>query len=365
MGRHAAHHGDRNNAGRKLPGGYAGAILLALIPPLWRAVMDRRLSRPDRRVHPRQARWLCALAVGTASLALAGCGASRLPPISAETPPSPTDPDAVRRGAYLVAAANCIGCHTDKKHYGKPFAGGGEVPTDFGVYYSRNITPDRAHGIGSWSDDAFLRALRRGISPSGDYYFPAFPYTAFTGMTDRDILDIKAYLMTQPAASTQNKKPAVPFPYNFRPGLALWRALYFKPGPLKPDADKSSAWNRGNYLVNAVAHCGECHSPRNKLGAIDNARRFAGGKLATASGKPEPNYATRAPNITTDLTDGIGTWTTADIVQLLKLGMKHNGDFVAAPMSEVVEGTSKLTDADRAAIATYLKSLAPLRGRGG
>jgi len=293
---------------------------------------------------------------------LGGC-ASKLPP--SQAPLSPADPEAAGRGAYLVAAANCIGCHTDKNAFGQPFAGGGEVATPFGVYYSRNITPDRAHGIGAWSDQAFLRALRQGIAPNGDYYFPPFPFPAFTGMTDRDILDIKAYLMTQKPSAAENKRPAVGFPYNVRTTMVLWRTLYFKAGPLKPDPAKSAEWNRGNYLVNAVSHCPECHTHRTKLGGLDEKRRFAGGTLDTPGHRTVPNYATKAPNITPHMSDGIGPWSTADIVRLLQTGARPNGTFVTAPMADVVEGTSKLNDDDRRAIAVYLKSQPALPGRGG
>jgi mono/diheme cytochrome c family protein len=362
MGNHGRHHGRgaRVDAPNLLPGGYAGAILLALVPPLWKRIMDPRADALAMRTSTRRA------SVGAAGsallLALSAC-ATKLPP--APEPLDPRDPEAARRGAYLVAAANCIGCHTDKKAFGQPFAGGGAVATPFGVYYSRNITPDRTHGIGAWSDQAFLRALRQGIAPNGDYYFPAFPFPAFTGMTDRDILDIKAYLMTREPSAAANKKPDVPFPYNVRASMVLWRALYFKEGPLRPDPAKSAEWNRGNYLANAVSHCPECHTHRNKLGALDEKRRFAGGTLDAPGHRTVPNYATKAPNITPHLSDGIGAWSVADIVKLLATGARPNGTFVAAPMSEVVDGTAKLTDADRRAIAVYLKSLSPLAGRAG
>jgi len=278
-----------------------------------------------------------------------------------EAPPAPhveaaPDARAVERGKYLVDAANCVGCHTDKKHGGLPFAGGGAIATSFGLYYSRNITPDAVNGIGAWSDRDFLRALRRGISPSGTHYFPAFPFPSFTGMTDRDILDIRAYLLTLPPAATANKPHDVPFPYDVRSTMLIWRLLYFDEGPLATVPGESPEWNRGNYLVNAVSHCGECHTPRNALGALDGAHRFAGSKLA--DGK-------RVPNITQDAADGIGKWSEDDIVTLLKFGALPGFDFVQAPMSEVVDGTAKLSDADRKAIAVYLKTLPALPGKGG
>lgn len=290
---------------------------------------------------------------------LAGCGPQQSPSASILSGAAqPQDPQAVKRGEYLFNAANCVGCHTDKEHGGMRLAGGRAVETPFGAYFSRNITPDPVHGIGAWSDADFLRALRRGIAPDGAHYFSAFPFPAFTGMTDRDILDIKSYLLTQKPEPTQNKPHAVGFPFDVRATMVLWRMLYFTPGPLQPDPSKSVEWNRGAYLVHAVSHCGECHTPRTALGGLERQRQLGGAILAGADRK-------RAPNITADIKDGIGSWTLDDITALLKLGIKQNGDFVAAPMSEVVEGTARLSDADRLAIAIYLQSVPPLPGKGG
>ena len=177
-------------------------------------------------------------------------------------------------------------------------------------------------------------------------------------MTDRDILDIKAYLMTQTAVALPNKPHDVPFPFDVRVTMVPWRLLYFSAGPLEPDPARSTEWNRGAYLVNAVTHCGECHTPRNFLGALDKAHRFAGARLAGPTAK-------RVPNITPHPSDGIGAWSLEDIATVLKTGMTADGDFVAAPMSEVVEGTARLTDSDRRSIAIYLKSLPPQPGKGG
>jgi mono/diheme cytochrome c family protein len=297
--------------------------------------------------------WLIMLAMNAAIYACSPGG--HLSETQSDHPASP-DADAVKRGEYLADAANCVGCHTDKKHGGQPFAGGGEVPTPFGIYYSRNITPDPKYGIGAWTDQDFLRALRQGISPSGAHYFPAFPFPSFTGMTDRDILDIRAYLLTQKPAAVANKPHAVPFPYDVRSTMVLWRLLYFNQGPLAPDPSKSPEWNRGRYLVSAVAHCGECHTPRNFLGASEKGRSFAGAQLSGANAK-------WAPNITPDAEHGIGKWSLDEIATVLKLGTTPDGSVVESPMSEVVEGTSKLTDADRAAIAVYLKSVPALPGK--
>jgi mono/diheme cytochrome c family protein len=270
------------------------------------------------------------------------------------------DPAAAGRGAYLVAAAGCARCHTAKAAGGARFAGGQAILSRFGTFTSRNITPDATHGIGAWSDAEFVAALRTGVSPGGETYFPTFPFTSFTLITERDMLDIRAYLRTQPPAPQEAHEPpsGVPFPLNLPHSMSLWRALYFAEGPLKPDPQQSAQWNRGAYLANAVVHCGECHTPRNWLAAREDDRRFAGGIAYGPGGK-------HAPNITPDTADGIGRWRLEDITALLKTGITPEGDFVAAPMSEVVEGTSKLTDDDRRAIAVYLKSLPAVGGKGG
>ncbi len=287
-------------------------------------------------------------------LALVGCAAQ--PPAGPATIAT-RDPQAARRGEYLFNAGNCVACHTDSKHGGARLAGGGAIETPFGTYYSGNITPDPIYGIGAWSDADFLQALRQGVAPDGSHYFSAFPFPAFTFMTDRDILDIRAYLATQAPVAQPNRPHDVGFPFDMRLSMVAWRALYFTPGPLAPDPAQSAEWNRGAYLTIAVGHCGECHTPRTALGGPDQDHRFGGHRLSGTPGK-------LAPNISTDRQDGIGQWRAEEIAELLKSGMTPKGDFVAAPMSEVVDGTAKLTDADRMAIATYLKSLPAVPGKG-
>lgn len=292
-----------------------------------------------------------ARAVG---LALALLSAACARPSAPAPGVASTDPGAAARGRYLTEAADCAGCHT--RPGGARFAGGRAIVTPFGTYYSDNITPDPAAGIGAWSDADFLRAMRQGTSPNGDDYFPAFPFPSFTAMTDRDILDIRAYLAMQPPAAQPDRPPDAAFPFNMRAAMGAWRLLYFTPGPYVGDPRQSVQWNRGAYLANAVAHCGECHTPRGPLGAIEHDRRFAG----TLSAK----RGVRAPNITPDPVDGIGKWSIDDIADLLKLGVTPQGDFVGREMADVVTGTSHLTDADRRAIAVYLKSVPPLHDTG-
>lgn len=263
------------------------------------------------------------------------------------------EPDAVARGAYLAAAAGCGECHTDTKHGGKPFAGGRAIATPFGTFYSPNITPDRETGIGGWSDAQFLRALRYGLAPDGTNYYPAFPYTSFTKIEDSDVLAIKAYLFSLPPVRQKNRPHDLRFPFSWRFLLTPWKWLFFETGPFRSDPQRSAAYNRGAYLVTALAHCGECHTPRNWLGATEP-DRFLAGTAHGPDGKP-------VPNITPDRATGIGAWSEDDIVTLLKDGQKPDFDFVGGLMGEVVDGTAKLTDADRRAIAVYIKSLPAIR----
>jgi mono/diheme cytochrome c family protein len=258
------------------------------------------------------------------------------------------------RGAYLFAAADCAGCHTDIAHGGKPLAGGRALATPFGTFFSPNITPDAAYGIGKWQESDLRRALRDGTGPDGTHFFPVFPFPSFTGMSDGDIADLYAYLMAQPAVAEPNKPHDVSPPFGWRFTLVFWRALFFTPGPLAADPGRDAEWNRGNYLANAVAHCGECHTPRNFLGALAKGSAFAG--------NPHGPDGQEAPNITPDLAHGIGKWSIEQIATVLKTRDTPDGDKVGKGMAEVVKGTSQLTDADRRAIAVYLKTLKPIPG---
>ena len=264
-------------------------------------------------------------------------------------------PDA-ERGKYLFDAAGCQGCHTDVKGKGRPLAGGRKLKTPFGVFMSPNITADPRHGIGNWSDEDFIRALRLGVAPDGRHYFPVFPYPSYTGMTDRDLLDIKAYLFTRPKAAAANRPHDVGPPFGWRFLVPLWKAIYFTPGPFRPDPARSGEWNRGAYLVTALIHCGECHTPRGFLGGKKAGMALAGTKDGPTGGI--------IPNITPDKETGIGRWPEADLREILTSGMLPDGDFVGSEMGEVVDGsTSKLTGADLAAVIVYLGSLPPVNHR--
>jgi len=261
---------------------------------------------------------------------------------------------AAARGAYLFTAAGCAGCHTDIAGKGPPLAGGRALKTPFGTFYGPNITPDPDQGIGRWSFEDFRRAMRLGLAPDGSHYFPVFPYPSFTGMTDADLADLWAYMRGLAPVARPNRPHDVAFPFSWRLPMAGWKWLFFEPGPFVADPARSPEWNRGAYLVQAVAHCGECHTPRNRLGALDRDRHLAG----TASG---PGGGP-VPNITPDPDTGIGRWSAADLTYMLAIGLLPDGDVVGDEMGEVVEnGTSKLTDADRTAIAEYLRSVDPVR----
>ena len=289
---------------------------------------------------PRETARLTAAALAAICLAFGGLAARA------------ADTDPAARGAYLAAAAGCADCHTDAKNRGRPYAGGRALTTPFGTFYAPNITPDPETGIGRWSDAQFLNALREGLSPDGANYFPVFPYPSFTKITDDDARAIKAYLFAQPAVRQANRAHDVAFPFSWRFLLNGWKLLFFRPGPYRPAPERGEAYNRGAYLVTALAHCGECHTPRNWFGATEPSRFLAG----TSHG-PEGKAV---PNITPDPDTGIGTWSEQDIITLLKDGQTPDFDFVGGAMGEIVRNTSRLDDDDRQAIAVYLRSLPPI-----
>lgn len=258
------------------------------------------------------------------------------------------------RGAMLFAVGGCSNCHTDTKKKGKKLAGGHPLKTPFGTFFSPNISADKTHGIGSWSDDDFIKAMRDGKAPDGGHYFPVFPYPSFTNMTDADLRAIRAHIFTLPAVAQPNKPHDVGFPFNLRFGQFFWKLLYFTKGPYQPDTSKSPEWNRGAYLSNAVAHCAECHTPRNALGGLDRDRWLAG----TEKGEGPEGLA--VPNITPDPEVGIGKWSIDQITEYLGSGELPDGDYAGSLMAEVIEdGTDKLSEGDRRAIAVYVKSLPP------
>ncbi len=251
----------------------------------------------------------------------------------------------IKRGEYLVKAGDCIACHTTPG--GKPFAGGLAVVTPFGTIYSQNITPDQQTGIGRWSDDDFVRALREGISPSGEYYFPAFPYNYFNQLSRQDALDIKAYLAAIPAVAEQNHPLDMPWPFRVRLLQSFWRFLFFdfEQGEFIPDDHQSPEWNRGAYLVQGLAHCSLCHSPLNVLGAAEKKYDLAGGFI---EGYPAPNIsASRWKEVPT-----------AKILRVFLADEKINGGKVQGPMLQVNHDSLRyLTPEDLIDIATYLRTV--------
>lgn len=266
------------------------------------------------------------------------------------------DAAAIERGKAVLQAAGGCSCHTDEKRSGAFMAGGRPIKTPFGTIYSTNITPDRKTGIGTWSDGDFVAAMTRGVGPDGKHYFPVFPYTSFTRMTEQDARDLKAYLFSLPPVEQANRPPELRVPFGWRIGLVVWKWLHFRPGTFQPRADQSAEWNRGAYLVTALGHCGECHTPRNWLGALDTTMAYAG-----AADGPEGELA---PNITPDKDTGIGSWSIADMVWYLQTGHKPDGDDTQGLMSLVIEnGYKHLPEPDLRAIAVYLRSLPPIRNK--
>jgi mono/diheme cytochrome c family protein len=263
------------------------------------------------------------------------------------------DDERVRKGEYALWAAGGCSCHRDPDREELTLSGGRAIKTPFGTIYGTNITPDPETGIGSWTDEDFVKAMREGISPEGHPYYPVFPYTSFTKMTDEDVLDIKAYLFSLAPVRKENRAPAFSFPYNSRASVRVWRGLYFEPGRFEPRPSQSEEWNRGAYITQALAHCGECHTPRTFLGATDADLYYAG-----SSDGPEGELA---PNITPDESTGIGSWSVPDIVWFLQTSFKPDGDDAQGLMAEAIElGYSHLKESDLKAIAVYLKSLPPI-----
>src|SRR2546429_5567763 len=251
----------------------------------------------------------------------------------------------IARGRALTVAGDCASCHTADP--AKPFAGGKRIDTLFGGIYSPNLTPDRETGLGAWSDDDFYRALRLGVARDGSRYYPAFPYPNFTKLTRQDILAIRAYLATLTPVQNAPHAPELRWPFNYRVVMRGWNWLFFKPGILMPDQQKSAEWNRGRYLVEGVAHCSACHTPKNMFGADKRGRAYGGGRVAGMV----------APRLDGADRSGLDSWSVEDITEYLQSGRNaksHAGEL----MSEVVvNSTSKMSDADVRAIAVYLKHL--------
>jgi mono/diheme cytochrome c family protein len=261
-------------------------------------------------------------------------------------PPELKAASAVERGEYLTRAADCAVCHTAKN--GVPFAGGLPFVLPFGTLYSTNITPDQETGIGSYSDADFLRAVHKGVGRGNTPLYPAMPYASYTYMTDADALAIKAYLFSlRPVHATAPQNTLV-FPFNQRRLMSIWALLFNSDKRFEPRVERSAEWNRGAYVVEALGHCGECHTPRNLFQALNNRAKFTGTVQA----------GWRAYNITPDHTSGIGAWSDADIAHYLSLGHADGHGTATGPMGEAIdEGLSHLTQGDITAVVAYLRSV--------
>lgn len=318
------------------PVGVARATCSREAPSVVAGTARRGAPEADRTVRTFRTATLAIIAMLLQSAVVADDGARRL----------------VEKGKYLAAAGNCISCHTGAGS--EPFAGGVEFETPFGMLYSTNITPDRGSGIGGWTLEDFTRALREGVRPDGEHLYPAFPYTAFTKVTDQDVAALFAYLKSVPPVAASPQANRLRFPFSQRWSVKAWKALYFEPGSYVHDQRQSELWNRGAYLVQGLGHCSMCHSPRTLLAGEDSDRAMSGGTY-------RDNVAGRvldwsASNLTS-ARDGLQSWSVSDIVSYLKFGCSARAG-VFGPMNDVVvNSTRHLSEEDLGAIALYLKSL--------
>ena len=258
----------------------------------------------------------------------------------------PTGSALVAKGEYLTKAADCAACHTAPG--GKPFAGGRAFELPFGTIYSTNITPDQETGIGRWSDAEFVRALHRGIGRNGEDLYPAFPYTAYTLLSTDDVLAIRAYLSTLRPATSRNADNTLVFPFNQRYVLRAWKLLFMPTRRWEPSAAHDAAWNRGSYLAEALAHCGDCHTPRNLMFATKSSRKYAG---AVVDGW-------KAYNITSDKETGIGAWSDAEIERYLSSGHTPAHGSAGGGMAEAIDLSLRhLSSEDIAALTRYLRTV--------
>jgi nicotinate dehydrogenase subunit B len=250
----------------------------------------------------------------------------------------------IERGRLLAAAGDCKVCHTAPG--GVPNAGGRALDTPFGVVHTTNLTPDEATGIGRWSFSAFQRAMREGVSRDGRHLYPAFPYTAFAKMGDDDLMALYAYLMSQPAVHAPTPPNTLRFPFNLRPLMAGWNALFHDARPWAADPSRSAQWNRGAYLVEGVGHCSACHTPRNALGAERRGPLHLAGAMADGWEAPALTALSRAPV----------PWTAEELYRYLRHGHTQQHGIAAGPMAPVVQELQALPDEDIRAMAAYLAS---------
>jgi len=270
---------------------------------------------------------------------------TRHPALPEASPPDSAslEPDLVAAGETLASVGGCASCHAAEDG---ALSGGRRLETPFGAIYSTNITPDAATGIGAWSEEAFRRAMRQGVARDGTHLYPAFPYDHFTKVSDQDIAAIYAWLMARPPVEVAPRPNELRFPYNLRPLMAGWNALFLDDGPFQPDPERGAAWNRGSYLVEGLGHCAACHSPRNRFGARDRGRDYSGGE---AEGWHSPALDASSPAPV--------PWDAEALVNYLYDGWDADHGIAAGPMRVVTIGTSVLPEEDVTAIAEYLLSL--------
>ena len=266
---------------------------------------------------------------------------------------TPIDDPMLARGKYVLQISGCRHCHTAEN--GEPLAGGRALETPFGTFYTPNITAHKTAGIGAWSENDFRRALHLGVSPDGSDYYPAFPYTSYTRMTADDARALQSYILSLPASTQPNRANELTWYLRWRFAAKAWKWLFFNPGEYQQQPERSAQWNRGAYLAEALAHCGECHTPRNLFGALQQDLAYAG----NAHG-PEDELV---PNITPHKGTGIGDWSRTAMQEFLKFGELPDGEYTAGSMDHVIEEIRNLTPEDREALIDYLLALPPIENR--
>jgi mono/diheme cytochrome c family protein len=292
---------------------------------------------------------LLAVLVGVAGLGIFWW--LTIPAVIAANSLPPYTPN-LANGLTTFNAGGCSSCHAVPNQPDRLKLGGGlPIRSPFGTFNVPNISPDPNDGIGRWSEADFVTAVLKGTSPAGFHYFPAFPYTSYRHAKIEDVRDLFAYLKTLAPVPGKARHHDVPFPFNIRRNVGVWKFLFMNGKPYHPDPARSAPWNRGAYLVNSLGHCAECHSPRDFLGGIVSAQRFAGG--------PNPEGEGWVPNITQK---GLAEWSAKDVAYFLQTGELPDGDSAGGAMARVIKNTSQLTPEDRAAIAEYLKSLPAVEG---
>jgi mono/diheme cytochrome c family protein len=286
------------------------------------------------------------IVIGLAAVLLAAVAVAWHPAIAPIEPPAPTSFDHadVKRGEGLALIGDCAGCHTSDS--GKPLAGGRPMITPFGTVYTTNITPDRDTGIGTWSRTAFVRAMRAGVAQNGDHLYPAFPYDHFTKASDQDLTALYAWLMGRPPIAARAPANTTKEPFGFRPLVAAWNLRYLREGPFADDLRQSADWNRGRALVEGLAHCGGCHTPRDRFGAEDSARAYDG---AMVEGWYAPPLNAHSP--------AVRAWTADRLFAYLRTGLSPSHAAAAGPMGGVTRALARAPEPEVRAMATYVASL--------